>query len=199
MPTVRTATAEEIEGVGANLAAAFAGDPIWSWLASPKADWSARAAAWFAAEARLQLEGHGEVLVDDAQRGAAIWAPPNRWKSSPKESVALVVPSLRLFRSRTPRALRTINVMEAAHPDDRPHWYLAILGTHPDHQGHGTGSALIAAITDRCDEQGLGAYLESSKEQNVPFYARHGFEVRSEVTLRDGPPMWLMWREPRPG
>lgn len=196
MPTVRTATADEIEQVGVNLAAAFADDPVWSWMASPKADWSARAAAWFATEARLQLEGHGEVLVDDEQRGAAIWAPPDRWKTSPKESVALVVPSLRLFGRRISRAMRTVSRMEAAHPTS-PHWYLAILGTHPAHQGHGTGSALISAVTDRCDEAGVGAYLESSKEQNVPFYARHGFEVTRELRQPDGPTLWAMWREPR--
>jgi hypothetical protein len=55
----------------------------------------------------------------------------------------------------------------------------------------------VQAITDRCDAESLPAYLESSKEQNVPFYARHGFEVRTEMAIPGGPPMWLMWREPK--
>jgi GNAT superfamily N-acetyltransferase len=196
MPDVRPATSADLRAIGRVLAAAFDGDPVWSHLASPKADWSARAGAWFEAEARSQLKGHGEVLVDDQCRGAAIWAPPGRWKGTAVEGLALAVPSLRLFRSRLPRSVANLNLMERKHPKEPPHWYLAILGTDPAHQGSGVGSALIRAVTDRCDEQGLGAYLESSKEANVPYYARHGFEVREQISSGDGPPMWLMWREP---
>ncbi len=196
MPLVRPALAEELQQVGTTLAASFDGDPVWSWLASPQADWSRRAAAWFATEARIQMAGGGEVLVDDQLRGAAIWAQPDHWKTSPRELVSLVRPSLQLFRGNTLRSLRTINTMEKLHPTP-PHWYLAILGTDPSHQGHGIGSALIGAITDRCDDQGLPAYLESSKERNVAFYARHGFEVTGQPHLPGGPKIWLMWREPR--
>ena len=113
------------------------------------------------------------------------------------EAVAIAVPSVRLFRSKLPRAIRLLTQMERAHPTDPPHWYLAVLGTDPAHQGSGVGSALIRAITDRCDAQGLGAYLESSKEQNVPFYARHGFEVVERVDPGGQPPTWTMWRDPR--
>lgn len=197
MPTVRSATPDELPRVGAALAAAFADDPVWSHLASPKADWTRRASAWFSAEAGAQLAGHGEVLVDDDLHGAALWSPPGHWRAKPQESVAVLVPSLRLFRSRTLRALRTIAALERAHPRDRDHWYLAILGTDPAHQGHGVGSALITAVTDRCDGEGLPAYLESSKEQNVPFYARHGFEVTSVLERPEAPPLWLMWRGPK--
>ena len=197
MLTVRSATLGEVERVGTTLAAAFADDPVWAAMASPTADWSARASAWFATDARLQLRGRGEVLVDHDLRGAAVWAPPGHWKPSVRESAGLAVPSLRLFRSRIPTAARMWAVMEKRHPRAPRHWYLALLGTHPAHQGRGVGSALIRAVTDRCDQEGVPAYLESSKEQNVPFYRRHGFEVREVVTLPDGPPSWFMWREPR--
>ena len=50
---------------------------------------------------------------------------------------------------------------------------------------------------ERVDREGLPAYLESSKESNVPFYARFGFEVRETVTHPDGPSQWLMWRDPK--
>lgn len=196
MPTVRPATLDDLPRVGTALAAAFADDPVWSWMTSPAARWSDRAAAWFSTEAALQLRGRGEVLVDHELRGAAIWSPPGRWKASPREAVALAWPSLRLFRSRTPRALRTLGLMEAQHPTP-PHWYLATLGTDPVHQGHGIGSALVQAITERCDTKGLPAYLESSKEQNVAFYERHGFQVAKKLELPGGPPNWLMWREPQ--
>ena len=45
MPEVRPATPADLPAVGRALAATFDGDPVWSHLASPKADWSTRAAA----------------------------------------------------------------------------------------------------------------------------------------------------------
>jgi ribosomal protein S18 acetylase RimI-like enzyme len=78
-----------------------------------------------------------------------------------------------------------------------PHYYLSVIGTDPDQQGGGIGSALLAPVLSRCDSEGVAAYLESSKESNVGFYARHGFTVTDKVELPDGPPLWFMWREPR--
>ena len=181
MSGVRPATPDDLPRIGSVLAAAFADDPVWNHITSPRADWTTRAAAWFEADARAQMRGHGEVLVDEEVRGAAIWSPPGRWKGTASEAVAIAVPSARLFRAKLPRAVRLLTQMERAHPTDPPHWYLAVLGTDPAHQGSGVGSALIRAVIDRCDAQGLGTYLESSKEQNLAFYARHGFEVTARI------------------
>ena len=51
----------------------------------------------------------------------------------------------------------------------------AILGVEPDAQGQGLGSQVLRPMLDRCDSEGVPAYLESSKATNVPFYERHGF------------------------
>jgi hypothetical protein len=56
----------------------------------------------------------------------------------------------------------------------------------------------MRAGLERCDAEGMPAYLENSNTRNLPFYLRHGFEVMSETRLPfDGPPLWFMWREPR--
>ena len=87
--------------------------------------------------------------------------------------------------------------MAEVHPSD-PHWYLEILGTHPDWQRRGIASAVLAPVLGTCDADGLPAYLETQLESNVPFYRRHGFEVIGTKQLPDGGPnMWLMWREVR--
>ena len=87
--------------------------------------------------------------------------------------------------------------MERVHPP-APHYYLHTLGTRRVSQGHGVGSAVLAPMLDRCDREGVPAYLESSNPRNVAFYARHGFETQGRVPLPDGaPPITRMWREPR--
>ena len=87
--------------------------------------------------------------------------------------------------------------LERKHPATPPHYYLAVLGTDPSHQGRGLGSMLMGPVLEQCDRDRVGAYLESSKERNIDFYARHGFRVIEEVRLLRGPIMWKMWRDPR--
>ena len=77
-----------------------------------------------------------------------------------------------------------------------PHWYLAFIGTRAIDRGRGLASALIAAVTSRCDAEGLLAYLESSNLANVLLYERHGFRVTGEVVIPDGSVIPLMWRDP---
>jgi GNAT superfamily N-acetyltransferase len=72
-----------------------------------------------------------------------------------------------------------------------------VLGTDPSAQGQGLGSAVLHPVLEQCDADGVGAYLESSKERNIGFYARHGFRVTAELRMPRGPKLWAMWREPR--
>jgi len=96
-----------------------------------------------------------------------------------------------------PRFLRLLALVESKHPGERPHWYLPALGVEPRSQGRGLGSRLMFPVLERCDLQGLPAYLEASSPRNRALYERHGFEVSEELRLPgDGPPLWLMWREP---
>ncbi len=196
-PKVRPATRDELPAIGRVLAAAFDEDPVWRWMAPPSRRWDERAAAWFTAEATLQFDRSGEVWVDDDVLGAAIWCPPGRWRSGLRDNLRLAVPTLRLMRGGVGRALRTVNVLERAHPREE-HWYLSYLGTDPTAQGRGIGSALMTAVLERADEQGLPAYLESSKKANLAFYGRHGFVTSGDpVRAAAGPPLFPMWRDTR--
>ncbi len=65
-------------------------------------------------------------------------------------------------------------------------------------QGRGLGGALLRGVLDRCDRTKSPAYLEASTEKNARIYERYGFGVTEELRIgADGPPLWLMWREPR--
>ncbi len=198
MPAIRPATPADLVAVGRSLSAAFAADPVWTWLTGDPRRYARGASRFFTADARSVMADGGEVLVDEAVGGVACWCTPGRWRSTFGQTARLTPPSLLLFGPRVLKALGAQMSMEKVHPSDTPHWYLSLLGTDPAHQGKGIGSALVSAVTDRCDREGVAAYLESSKESNIAFYARHGFEVTAEHPLgRDGPPVWLMWREPR--
>ncbi|MFE2378433.1 GNAT family N-acetyltransferase [Streptomyces sp. NPDC059398] len=89
-------------------------------------------------------------------------------------------------------------LMGEIHPHDRAHAYLLMIGVKPERQGEGLGTALMAPVLERCDREGVPAYLEASNERSRALYERLGFVfMGTAVQLPDGPRMWPMWREPR--
>ena len=139
---------------------------------------------------------HGACFTDAECAGAALWNPPGRWRMTVAQILRGSPGFVTALGTKVPRALRTLATVQRAHPL-APHYYLAVLGTRPEKQGKGLGSSLLRPILDRCDAEGLSAYLESSKEINIPFYQRHGFNVTGEIHLPDGPVVWPMWRDKR--
>ena len=134
--------------------------------------------------------------MDDGAAGA-LWVPPGAPRPGLRDLLRLM-PMVPHLGTRLVPVLRVLALLDHEHPREPPHWYLAVLGTDPPRQGRGLGSAVLAPVLERCDAVGLGAYLESSKEANIPFYRRHGFEVLGELRAPGGaPPVWTMWREPR--
>ena len=154
-------------------------------------------ATYFEVALTVQHLPHGGCYTDTDRSGGALWDPPGHWKLPFSQILQASPKMVSAFGLHVPRALRVLSTIERQHPRT-PHWYLAVLGTDPIHQGKGVGSALLAPILERCDREGVGAYLESSKESNVAFYRRHRFEVTGEIVLPGGPTVWPMWREPRP-
>lgn len=195
-PTVRQAGPADIAPLSVSLARAFHDDPVTTFI-FPKARYEERLADYFTTHLSKIALRHGVTYTTDGHWGGAIWLPPGAWELTPVDMVRTLPGTVRALGARLPSALRQLLFIERRHPR-APHYYLATLGTHPDHQGRGVGTALLEPVLARCDEEGVPAYLESSKERNVPFYARHGFAVTEELRLPGGgPPLWLMWREPR--
>ncbi len=196
MPAVRKATLADVEPLSEAIARAFDDDPIWNFL-FPQRRRHERARAFVAYGLKHHYLAHDETWTTaDGAQGAAVWMPPNKWRQGNLETIRSLPTVLRVIGARLPAASRAMVTIEGAHPPGE-HYYLSILGTDPAHQGHGVASACLEPVLNRCDEQGIGAYLESSKETNIAFYNRHGFEVTRELALPNGPPLWLMWREPR--
>ena len=194
---VRKADSPDIRPLAAALARAFEDDPVMTWLL-PGTRQQSRLPTLFELELKYLHLPYNEVYTTAEVSGGALWAPPGKWQTSPL-SLLRAMPRLAFtLGTRIPTTIRTIAKVEKRHPRE-PHWYLAVLGTDPPWQGKGVGSALLAPVLERCDKTATGAYLESSKESNIPFYNRHGFEVTGTIDLpRGGPRVWSMWREPRP-
>lgn len=197
MAEVRDARTDDVAGITEALVSAFHDDPVMHYLFDKPASREKKQRALFKSEATRALK-KGAVHTTSAggAKGAAIWMAPNQWKMGGLELLGQV-PLLFKLGACTPRALNLLSQMEKIHPTE-PHWYLAILGTATEHQGKGVGSAVLQPVLERCDAEGIPAYLESSKESNIAFYKRHGFDVTGEVTAKNGPTMWPMWREPQP-
>jgi ribosomal protein S18 acetylase RimI-like enzyme len=149
--------------------------------------------------ARLrQLLPEQEIWTVPGLASAALWAPPQRWRTTLRQDLALARCLLhpRLL-VRLPLVARGLFGVERGHPVEPPHWYLAVLGTDPSAQGQGLASAALRPVLEQCDTDRVGAYLECSKERNIDFYARHGFRVTRELSLPRGPTLWAMWRDAR--
>lgn len=194
---VRRATAADVDALSTALARAFFDDPVVAFLL-PDGDRRRRFGplTYRTFLDRIYLPKH-EVYTDAGVRGGALWSPPGAWRVPFATTLRVAPRLLRIFGARVRTAMRSLDAIERAHPDEVPHWYLGILGTDPAEQGHGIGSAVMAPVLERCDREGVPAYLESSKDTNIPFYRRHGFEVTETISLPGGPDVWGMWREPR--
>lgn len=81
---------------------------------------------------------------------------------------------------------------------NKPHVHLTIIGVSSAAQRMGHGSKLMDAVTEECDRDGTYLYLETEKEENVPFYEKHGLTVLEKTVIRKmNVPMWLMERKPQ--
>ena len=121
---------------------------------------------------------------------AALSSQPRRRSRSSRSSrafsAAIPKKSWRSWRSSAERI-----------PPTSPTITLSILGTHPDHRGHGIGMALVADTLERIDQEHAAAYLESSNPANDARYESVGFVRIGEFAAPGGPSVATMWRDPR--
>lgn len=198
LPVVRRATGDDVDAMAAQLALTFFDDPVTSHIFRNVARREAALRTYFGTQMRADYLPFGGCYTTEGYAGSAIWAPAGKPLHTGLGGILTMLPVLPYVAATLVTTLRMLNTLESIHPHE-PHWYLASLGTAVEQQGKGVGSALMRPVLEHCDAEALPCYLESSKERNVPFYRRHGFEVTREVRLPgDGPTMWAMWREPRP-
>jgi ribosomal protein S18 acetylase RimI-like enzyme len=197
--SLRLVTPDDVPAIGDVLARAFFDDPIFRAIL-PEDGHRRRALPVLFREwtRRLHLHHRASYTTHDLA-GAALWSPPGQWHIGIGDQMRMAPAMVGALRRRTLVALRVLLAVESPHPREPPHWYLRVIGCDPSRQGQGVGATLLRPVLERCDAEGIGAYLESSNEKNLPFYRRHGFREVREIATHLGPRAWLMWREPKRG
>jgi GNAT superfamily N-acetyltransferase len=190
-PGLRKATMDDVPRLKAVLAEAFYEDPIFTWLIPDDAKRLARLRRYFAIELRYFALARGRVWSTSDLTGAALSTPPGVWRVPTHATLMEGA----VFGMHLSRAARLGAAIEWRHIR-RPHYYVRDIGVHPDMQGQGLGSRLMSPTLERCDREGLPAYLEASSERSAALYERHGFQLTSELKVAGSPPLRLMLRPP---
>jgi GNAT superfamily N-acetyltransferase len=178
--------------LGAALAAAFYDDPVFRWFAPDDHRRGTMLPAFFDVFVQAYLT-HGETYADEEVVGAALWAAP---ANDPLAAESMYAQRLEEIAGLdAPRLFEIVELFEAQAPQE-PHYHLQFLGVRPERQGTGLGGALMAPGLDRCDRDGVPAYLEATSDRNRALYERHGFRAEGGIALPDGPTVWRMWRDP---
>jgi GNAT superfamily N-acetyltransferase len=181
----------------------FYTDPFFIYL-SPGARLRNRGLFLFFRTALRHLGPRGIIVTvrddRDAIVGVSAWMPPGGYPQPIATQLAAIPGSFRALYRR-PRSMldggRYLDAISKAHPKD-PHWYLYLLVADPEMQRRGVGTMLLNDRLPQIDEEGVGSYLETQKEDNLAYYQRFGYELKTSITpVPEGPPIYALWRPAR--
>lgn len=188
----RVATDADLDGLTSTFTAAFRTDPLWGGWAFPDPD---DLAVWWRFYIQSALR-YPCVWVKGEYAAASIWIPPDGTELTEDEEARVESLVAQLVGGRAAEVVELLERFEACHPRGRPHYYLSLLATHPDHRGRGLGMALLGENLAGMDAERMPTYLESTNPRNTPRYERLGFRRVGEFTTPDkAQTMVTMWRD----
>ncbi|MGW9026385.1 GNAT family N-acetyltransferase [Streptomyces sp. NPDC055722] len=198
---IRAAEGDDRETVVRLLDEAFRDDPVSSWV-FPDVEYRRTTHHRLMGAFTDIVFAEGRIDVTEDGTACALWLPvPAGDHAGAEDDAEDADDAVRLRETVDPdneRVERIARLTAASHPTERAHEYLWMIGVAPGHQGEGLGTALIQHVLDRCDREGLPAYLEASSARSTRLYERLGFAYTGRtLDIPDGPKMWPMWRDPR--
>ena len=183
----------EADKASAALTSGFIADPVMRWIYPEAHSYIESFPKLLCVLSGTAFED-GTAYATDDYSGAALWLSPGK-KGDEEGALNLIEETV---RSEIREDLYTMLAeTDTYHPDDAPCWYLPFIGVDAARQGQGLGSALMKHALDRCDEEGIQAYLESSNPANMSLYERHGFQVMGRIDAGSAPPVHPMIRRAR--
>ncbi len=204
-PTIRKLDKDQVSCIVASAARAFHDDPLFNFFEPDLCKQLVALPPRMRAHIMdaLPLGETYAAYVDGKAKAVAAWQPPGTYPLSPRREFMFYMRTLRAIVKigrRIPAALRLQAALDKAHPKMK-HWHLDLLAVDPLLQGQGVGTALLQPIHERCDREGLPAYVETQTQSNVAWYGRFGYKVVQEIRIAsepDMPPMWTLIRPPNP-
>lgn len=190
---LRRATGDEHPLVVETLVRAFGDDPLFAWLFPDRATRPRRSAEFLRAVVE-STAGHGGLVMASPGHECAYLAYPPGWHGESAEDSALDHPGL---RDRADAVGTLTRLLGERRRDLPPHLYCTYIGTRPEAQGRGTGTALMAGFASWCDAGSVGFYAEASSPRSLALYERVGFpRLGDPIALPDGPLLHPVWRGP---
>jgi ribosomal protein S18 acetylase RimI-like enzyme len=130
-----------------------------------------------------QAQANGFVDITSDGQAVAIW----RKYDSKKMTFSLLIESI-LFSyyfgfGGMKRIVEMEKIVQKDYPKEGSFLYLWLIGTLPNSQGKGYGTALLTPILQRCVTNKTAIYLETSVLNNVDYYSKKGFEVYNKIVI----------------
>ncbi len=193
-------SASQTESVVQVMSRAFFSDPMFTYILPNDQTRRVKLPWFFHVGIRYGLR-YGEVYTTANAEGGAIWLSPGNttFTFGRMLQTGMLAMPFAFGWAGFERFMNLNDYAEKAHKQSvsGEQWYLLGLGVEPSKQGQGIGGMLIQPILARADVSGLPCYLETVNESNLPFYEKHGFQVKvSGQVPKDGPKFWAMVRPP---
>jgi GNAT superfamily N-acetyltransferase len=191
---VRKGSVGDVPRIASTLARAFFDDPVFRWAYADDGRRYELLPGFFSLFTQT-LKRHDEIYVTREGTGAALWAPPGQ-AAVPEEQADEFGRRLEEMSGVDAERLFALTKLIDEHHPPGSYYFLQFMGVEPPSQGRGIGSALLAQMLERCEREGMRAYLDATSPHNKRLYERHGFRASGEYAPEGGPPLWPMWREP---
>ncbi|KJY45431.1 MULTISPECIES: GNAT family N-acetyltransferase [unclassified Streptomyces] len=195
---IRQADQSDRDAVARLLDEAFRTDPVSSWVFPDPEHRAAVHGRFLGVFVDVALaEGRIDYAVDGS--AAALWLRIPAGEPEGEAAEDDVPARMRAVADPGNERCELVGRLTGAvHPTAEEHEYLLMIAVAPGRQGEGLGTELMRPVLERCDREGVPAYLEASSERSKGLYERLGWEFTGEaVQLPQGPLMWPMWRKPQ--
>jgi ribosomal protein S18 acetylase RimI-like enzyme len=187
-PDVVPTVTAEIPRLAHLLSAAFATDPVSDWLFQGEQD--THHPAFFTAFLRLaHIAGHIDQTSDGT--AVALWIDRTGTRNTTTAHTAFHREIVHAIGHHAMRWHLLDATLTAAHPE-HPHWWLAFLAVHPNHQQRGHGNRLLHHAHTRHNHQ--TTYLEATSRRLTSYYQNHGYQPSAHIHIPTGPPLHPMTR-----